>query len=71
MGGERNNKKTLRVCAGQAQGKAQLISPGQPGQRWSLSASLPTLPGVFVCVSSPEHTDARFGQRRGGGCGGE
>lgn len=41
------------------------LSPGWPRRRWSLSASLPTLPGGFVCVSSPERTDARLGRAPG------
>lgn len=30
-----------------------------------MSASLPKLPGVFVCVSSPKRTDARLGRAPG------
>lgn len=58
-------RRASRVCAGRAQGAARLISPGQARRRRSLSASLPTLPGVFVCVSSPERTDARLGRAPG------
>lgn len=53
------------MVRGPAQGAARLISPGEPRPRWSLSASLPTLPGLFVCVSSPERTDARLGRAPG------
>lgn len=58
-------RRASRVDAGPAQGAAGLISPGESRRRWSLSASLPTLPAVFVCVSSSERTDARLGRAPG------